>query len=1224
MSVPMLDFSVLQPGLSATTVRAGTETLPDGTAELESLELWLPLVLAAVVGSLGILLWWRWRTAAGDPSHFPEGTKSPRREAPIVLRVILVAAVGTSATVAAVLTSIASARRETLAHFETARERVAFEIERRIAMVGLPLKGARGAYHAAGSLTRMQLQRYVQARSLATDFPGVLGIGFVKPFRSKDLQSFLAKERADEESDFVLRQLVGAEPAVSAAERDHQWRYAVTSCFPKEANYRAWGVEVGAEAVRREAIERAIATGEPSISGGVALVQSKGDSVGFLLLVPIFSADVEGLSVKERSDALVGLVYAPINLAAALGHISGFITDGLDFELFDGELSGPAKRLYDADGHLKADQRHDDPSNYSERLFRDERPFMVGGRTWTLVTSTLPSFDAAHDSATPSLLAGGGALLTILATAFSWLALSGRTRAIRYANRVTEDLRLAEASSDRLANIARLTSNAVIITDPTGRIEWVNEGFTRTTGYTFAEVLGRRPGDFLEGPETDSAAVARMREAVHRAQPYSLELVNYRRSGQAYRTHIELTPLRDSDGTLTGFMAVETDITAQWEVTTALREAKASAVAALRESAAFRSTLDEHSIISITSAQGRIIDLNARFCEISGYRREELLGCDHRLLNSGHHPREFWTTLWATLARGGAWRGEICNRRKDGSLYWVDSIIAAFCGENDKVERYVSILSDITDRKAAEARMSESEARFRNLADSAPMFVWTGDLQGERDYVNRPWLDFTGLSPDAVPLLLWESALHPDDRARCLNAFKDAAAARSEVEVEYRLRRHDGAYRDVLDRAVPRFDTEGGFAGFVGAAIDVTELREARAKAESASRAKSAFLANMSHEIRTPLTAILGFTELLRDDGDLAAAPESRLHAIETIRQAGNHLMTVISDILDLSKIEADQMRLEKVATRPLGLLQEVDALMRGRAIGKGVALELLIGGPIPEQIWADPTRIRQILMNLVGNAVKFTEQGRVRVIARAEARSTLIIDVEDTGPGLTPEQSSRLFESFAQADETVTRNHGGTGLGLTICRRLANLMGGSVVLARTEVAVGSCFRLTVPLDPVEGTSWSEVVGVVIEAPRPSGASPQTRLSGRILLAEDGPDNQRLIAFHLKMAGAVVDVADNGAIALEMVSSAHASGAPYDLLLTDMQMPVLDGYELSRALRSAGNSLPIVALTAHAMVEDRQRCLDAGCDDYTSKPVDRVVLIQMCATWMGRTGAKVG
>jgi CheY-like chemotaxis protein len=266
-----------------------------------------------------------------------------------------------------------------------------------------------------------------------------------------------------------------------------------------------------------------------------------------------------------------------------------------------------------------------------------------------------------------------------------------------------------------------------------------------------------------------------------------------------------------------------------------------------------------------------------------------------------------------------------------------------------------------------------------------------------------------------------------------------------------------------------------------------------------------------------------------------------------------------------------------------------------------------------------DPTRVRQILMNLVGNAIKFTDAGGAKLRARAETRDgsqRLVIDVVDTGPGLDPGHAAVLFSAFSQGDASTTRRFGGTGLGLAICRRLAELLGGSVSLVRSGIGAGSCFRLELPLVAAPGavqcSSLDAVIREVSTVPRQAIA-----LQGRILLAEDSADNRRLVSFHLRKAGAELDTAENGSVALAMIEKAEREGRPYDLLVTDMQMPEMDGYTLARTLRERGSRIAIVALTAHAMAEDRQQCLDAGCDDYATKPIDKLELLASCARWLG-------
>ena len=380
--------------------------------------------------------------------------------------------------------------------------------------------------------------------------------------------------------------------------------------------------------------------------------------------------------------------------------------------------------------------------------------------------------------------------------------------------------------------------------------------------------------------------------------------------------------------------------------------------------------------------------------------------------------------------------------------------------------------------------------------------------------------------------------------------------------------------------------------------------------AETANEAKSRFLANMSHEIRTPLTAILGFAENLLDPH----LPETERHsAVRTIVRNGEHLLELINDILDLSKIEAGRMQVEEVAFSPAQLCADVMSVMRVRADAKKLPLLLTYETPVPERITSDPMRLRQILINLLGNAIKFTQSGRVELKVGLDGgpeNGQMRFQIVDTGIGMTPEQVARLFEPFVQADSSTTRKFGGTGLGLTISRRLARMLGGDVVIG-SAVGLGSVFAVTVRTGDLSGvrllTNPAEALDR--EAPEAPLSPESVRLSGRILLVEDGPDNQVLISSFLRKLGAEVAIGDNGQHGVDLAWQAVQEKRPFDVILMDMQMPVMDGYEAATLLRREGYSRPIVALTANAMSGDDAKCIAAGCDDYACKPVNRRKLI---------------
>lgn len=403
-------------------------------------------------------------------------------------------------------------------------------------------------------------------------------------------------------------------------------------------------------------------------------------------------------------------------------------------------------------------------------------------------------------------------------------------------------------------------------------------------------------------------------------------------------------------------------------------------------------------------------------------------------------------------------------------------------------------------------------------------------------------------------------------------------------------------------------------------------LATAKQAAEEANRSKSMFLANMSHEIRTPMTAIIGYTEIIREEDVEKSAPPERINSLDAILHNGRHLMTIINDILEISKIEAGKLNVEPVKCPISTVLCDVMAMMHIRAGEKGLYLTSDFSGLIPETIVTDPNRVRQILINLIGNAIKFTAKGgvhlNIKYLDDDKAYPKMQFDIIDSGIGLTEEQIESLFQPFTQADATTTRDFGGTGLGLVICRRLARLLGGDVVITKSEPEKGSTFRSTISTGPL-GDVKLITPNVLTETPvkvRPEHVPQKLRqhLHCRVLLAEDYMENQRLISLILSKVGVDVTVADNGKIAFDKAIEAQTNGTPFDVIIMDMQMPVMDGYEATGLLRSNGYKLPIIAMTAHAMPGDQDKCLQAGCDNYLSKPICRDELLDVLQELVSR------
>lgn len=496
-------------------------------------------------------------------------------------------------------------------------------------------------------------------------------------------------------------------------------------------------------------------------------------------------------------------------------------------------------------------------------------------------------------------------------------------------------------------------------------------------------------------------------------------------------------------------------------------------------------------------------------------------------------------------------------------------------------------------------------SRVRSALDTLAESLLVIDSSSRIMLTNSAFEQLTGKSSQetmgqCITELEW---LMPDNLERPVVFPWDQTLADAETHsnVMLRLRVEDRIHTFAVNCS-PVFGHEENLRGVLITLEDVTQLEEKKREAVAATEAKSLFLANMSHEIRTPMNAIIGFTDVLRRG--IESDEEKQREYLDTIHSSGHHLIGLINDILDLSKIESGKLEIEKRSTSPHAMMLDVANVMAFKAEETGLDLQVLTDGPIPEAIETDPTRLRQILMNLLSNAVKFTKKGGVTIRARMEPREDrqlLAFDVIDTGVGIREDRIAQVFEPFVQADNTVTRRFGGTGLGLAISKQLAAALGGD--LSATSV-YGEGTTFTVAIDPGD---IRDVERLTIDEARPrlrttaaSDAKQVFKLPpARVLLADDGEANRKLATLLLTRAGLTVEAVENGAEAL-----AKAEETEFDLVLMDMQMPVLDGWSATRQLRDRGFEKPIIALTAAAMVEDAERCFEAGCDDFLTKPIE--------------------
>ncbi len=1336
---------------------------------------------------------------------------------------------------------------------------------RRFGTTRFGLGGARGVFAASKSVERKEFEAYVASRDLQREFPGILGMGVIKPVARIDLERFIAAEQLDDAPDFNVK-TTGNDPQC----------FVITCIYPRATNAAAWGFDVGSEAVRRAGIEQAIDHDQTTLTRTITLVQDELKTPGFLLLVPVYRNGTAPKTPTERQAALVALVYAPIRAVDLLAGLNASGNGQAVAEVWEESANGNRTRLFPTTENL-----------LNQAAFSKEEVLTVFGRDLHLRVCSTPELDATVGLRESLTVMGAGSLIAVLAA-------------------------------------------------------------------MVALMLGRSRAKIL---------------------------------------------------------------TAAHAMTMDLREAKAAAEIALRDAEVYRSTLEQYAIVSMTDGKGRIISVNPAFCSISGYSREELLGQDHRLVNSSTHSKEFWRTMWEMVQSGKPWRQVVCNRAKNGSLYWVDSMITPFMGPDGKIDRLVSIRFDVTAQKQLEQELLSAKERLSIALMAGGVGIWEYDPVANRLTWDEGMFALYDVAPELFPgaYEAWESAIHPEDKARSVSELNAGLAGTSDFDTQFRIVWRDGAIRHIraralvkrdesgkavrmigtnwditaeneseaqrkmlvtiieqatdfigtkdlngrlqyhnpasirllgmsenidistlalseiypqwavrqlLDEAMPsakknhtwqgesallhrdgseipvyqvlmvhrnaagepmRFSTimrdlreqkaheanlrsltamqqgildganvciiatdinglitnwnatatrmlqwtademvgkqspavihvldevvaratqlskelgipvapgfdvfvikarinrvadehewtyvrkdssrfpvllsvtalrddQGAVTGYLGIAADITErsrhereLKKAMEAATAGARAKADFLAVMSHEIRTPMNGVIGMTNLLVK----TALDAQQRDYVETVRTCGESLLILINDILDFSKLEAGRVTLEAIPFSLKRVMEDVLLLFGGLAEQKGITLSYELPPNTPHNVIGDPTRLRQVLLNLVSNALKFTLQGSVtvsmsvtiRAEQQAEQQAELVIAIRDSGIGMTPEQLAHLGEAFTQADSSTTRKFGGSGLGMTISKALINLMKGELQV-ESQLGQGSTFRLLLRLplcsdrpddsgqfslqnrrvlcldnDPIclqqmsamcrawgmqvetftvaqdlmihlrqakqppdliltdhempgiDGLMLTSMVHadvhftslpVIIASSDPERARIGVRTSGaylvldkpltdarlsaaihaalrprhhaapsgvaepvairlqRILVADDNRINQRVIVSMIKGYAPVIDTVDNGAKAVEAVKQQQ-----YDCVFMDCQMPEMDGYQATQAIRAREQELGlphlhIIALTAHAMEGARNECLAAGMDDYLSKPVreaDLTGVMQRC------------
>src|SRR5450432_4262322 len=798
---------------------------------------------------------------------------------------------------------------------------------------------------------------------------------------------------------------------------------------------------------------------------------------------------------------------------------------------------------------------------------------------------------------------------------------------------VEEALLKAGALQSAIFNSANFSS---IATDAKGVIQIFNVGAERMLGYAAAEVMNKiTPADISDPQEVIARARALSVELgttitpgfealvfkASRGIEDIYELTYIRKDGSRFPAVVSVTALRDAKDAIIGYLLIGTDNTARKQAEEAL----------LKAGALQRAIFNSANFSSIaTDAKGVIQIFNVGAERMLGYTAAEVMNkitptdiSDSQEVIA--RAKELSIELGTAITPGfealvfKASRGiediyELTYIRKDGSRFPAVVSVTALRDAQNAIIGYLLIGTDNTARKLIEAEQKKLDQRLRDqqfytrsLIESNIDALMTTDPSGIITDVNKQMEALTGCTRDELIGAPFKSYFTDPERAEA--AIKLVLSEKKVTDYELTACARDGKQTVVSYNATTFYDRGRTLQGVFAAARDVTEpkrveveLRQAKASAESASQTKSEFLASMSHEIRTPMNAIIGIADLL---AKTPLSPEQNKY-VQIFRRAGDNLLNLINDILDLSKVEASQLDLERTGFSLNDLLEKVTEMVAVRAHEKGLALVCEIAPDVPTDLVGDPTRLRQVLLNLLGNAIKFTESGEVSLRVEPDADSSvptaLRFAITDTGVGIPDEKLGKVFERFTQADSSTTRRFGGSGLGLTISKRLVELMGGRIWV-ESEVGAGSVFAFAVPFE-----IWATADRPVAV---PVGTGPEPALRAlRILLAEDSPDNCIITMAYLEDTPYQVEIAETGAIACEKFTAGH-----YDLVLMDRQMPVMDGLTATRTIRAweqANNRppTPIIALTASALKGDREMCLAAGCTAFLTKPIKQEVLLQ--------------
>ncbi|MDH1105799.1 PAS domain S-box protein [Pseudomonas otitidis] len=1208
-----------------------------------------------------------------------------------------------------------------------ATERVADGVVKRLELYQYGLRGARGTLLTTGEwgMSRDIFGRYARSRDVSREFPGARGFGLIRRVPKNELETFLARARADGPADFRLHEL-------SPHDGEH---YIIQYIEPLAGNEPAIGLDIASERNRREAALSAMRSGEVRLTAPITLVQYLGKPhQSFLILMPIYREGVVPITEAERERQLMGWSYAPLITEQVLQGLD-LVDESVRLRLRDISEGEDEPLFYEGSGATP-----EVPELLNERVLRT-----FYGRRWEIELAALPLFAERLNMASPALVWGGGIGLSLLLAALLGASLVSRRRKHQ-----------VQAEQARLAAIVENSADGIVGQTLGGAITSWNQGAEAILGYSAEQAIGQDLAALVVPERGHEQEETLLRQALA-GERISLYETRYRRQdGSLVHVALSIAPILDGLGRVVGISRTVRDITAQKQAEARVLELNASLETQVAERTAqllrtnvlldgVLTAATEVSIIA-TDPDGLIRVFNRGAERLLGYSAEELVGRQtpallHVTEEVVARGREL-STYYGKPVQGfrvfvqvpeleGSEAREWTYVRKDGSRFPVTLVVTAMRDEQGRITGYLGIALDITERKATERRLAESLATTRAVLDTAVNPVITFDAEERIQTFNPAGGVVFGVSPEHMvgrsiedliepvslerfhelltgyeqpveglgpsgmelwgrrsddsafpmqvtlaPMLVggeqrmvcvvtdlseqyqqrkelvatrdqlllasevaglgiwswflddnrlnwndrmfelygqprslreqgltfdhWRQRVHPDDMDRVVAQLQGAIAGTAVYDPIFRIVRPDGQVRYIQAAAQIERDSLGRPTRVTGINLDITaqrelesRLRDARDKADAASAAKSFFLANMSHEIRTPMNAVLGMLHLVQDTG----LDSRQLDYVLKAQSAARSLLGLLNDILDYSKIEAGKLQLDPHPFELESLMRDLAVVLAGNQGDKDVEVMFDLDANLPLHLVGDSFRLQQVLINLGGNALKFTSRGQVvvafRQLACDDTSALLQVSISDTGIGISPEQLERIFDGFTQAEASTSRRFGGTGLGLVICKRLVELMGAELKV-ESRPGEGSRFWFDVRLGISEPVAALRSECPCVDAPL------------HLLVVDDNPVAGEVLLRTLLSLGWRSEYVMSGEAAVSAVQQAARRGDPFDLVLMDWRMPGLDGLASSRALAALGAAAPrVVMITAHGseVLADQQQKGRAPFAAFLTKPV---------------------